>query len=482
LNKNNNSYPKYNVFIAPEAIALYCLILLSIIVLPLNFTGDRSDGIFHYLISKTALKHPHHFFDLWNKPVFTLIAMPFAQFGLKGMHFMNILIACLTGLILHKTAKRLNLNFPWLAFIFLLCTPVYFNQLYTAMTEPLFALHLTWIVYLYIDKKYASAAFFASLLPLTRQEGYLLIPVLLVLYAFTKKWRYIPQLFSGLLFYSLIGYVFMDDFFILINRNPYNGEELYGHGTFFHFFERSEIMFGILLEVLMLVGILISALRLRLLFSKNNFEGNQIGKKNVVTEFFLIAGYSVGFFMAHVIMWWKGIFSSYGLERVMACVVPLYVLLALRTVTSLYRIFKKRNSVKLSIMFGLVFSSASIWVLISRSSFPPKENIRYQELVLKDAAAWVMKNKVQYSKIYFGNPYNILLYDLNPKEQIDSDELMYAGEVSNMKDQSLIIWDSEFGPGTRFGKEKITSDSNAVFLKSFGFENYEVALFKKIKK
>ncbi|MFN6037655.1 MAG: hypothetical protein ACK452_04250, partial [Bacteroidota bacterium] len=61
-------------------------------------------------------------------------------------------------------------------------------------------------------------------------------------------------------------------------------------------------------------------------------------------------------------------------------------------------------------------------------------------------------------------------------------ELMYAGSVANMKNESLIIWDSEFGPGTRFPKEMISSDSSAVFLKSFGFNNYEVALFKKVGK
>ncbi|MFN6038408.1 MAG: hypothetical protein ACK452_08065, partial [Bacteroidota bacterium] len=265
--------------------------------------------------------------------MFTFIAMPFAQFGLKGMHFMNVLIAATTGLITAMTARKLQLSFPWLAFVILITAPVYFNQIYTSMTEPLFALHLIWIVYLFVEGKYASAAVFASLLPLTRQEGYLLIPVLFVLFLFTKKWKYIPHLFFGLLIYSFIGYIFLDDFFILINRNPYNGEELYGHGTFSHFFNRAEIMFGILLEILMIGGIVISLFRLKRLRNKKDTE-----KKEIVSEFFLIAGYGVGFFFAHVIMWWKGIFSSYGLERVMACVIPLYVLLAMRTITTMKNI------------------------------------------------------------------------------------------------------------------------------------------------
>ena len=471
-----------NRFLSFQAFAIYCFVILAVIVMPLNFTGDRTDGIFHYLISKTALKHPHHFFDLWNKPVFTLVAMPFAQFGFKGVHFMNILIASITGLLTALVARKLKLHFAWLAFFLLITTPVYFQQLYTMMTEPLFALHVIWIVFLYVDKKYASAAVFASLLPLTRQEGYLLIPVLFFVFLFSKKWRYIPHLFSGLLFFSFLGYVFQDDFFILINRNPYNGEDLYGHGTFTHFFERAEIMFGILLEVLMVTGILLSTFRLRLLFNRNKRSPTIYDKENIVTEFFIVAGYGVGFFIAHVIMWWKGIFSSYGLERVMACAAPLYVLLALRSINSLSEWLVKLTTAKTMRFTGLFFALTAILVLVSRSSFPPRENIRYQELILKDASQWVRKNNIQYDKIYFGNPYNIILYDLNPKEQIDSDELMYAGSVANMKEGSLIIWDSEFGPGTRFGKELITSDSNAVFLKSFGFDNYEVALFKKLKK
>ena len=459
-----------------QAISIYCLFILALIIIPLDFTGDRTDGIFHYLISKTALKHPIHFFDLWNKPVFTLIAMPFAQFGLKGMHAMNILIAATTGLLTAMTARKLQLSFPWLAFVLLLTTPVYFNQLYTSMTEPLFALHLIWIVYLFTDEKFASAAVFASFLPLTRQEGYLIIPIFLVLFMFNSRWRYIPHLFSGLVFYSFLGYVFLDDFFILINRNPYHGEDLYGHGTFSHFFERAEIMFGVLLEVLMIAGVLISLFRLKRLRNNEEFH-----KKEIVAEFFLIAGYGVGFFFAHVIMWWKGIFSSYGLERVMACVVPLYVLLALRTVTQLNGLLEKKINERYQNIFGYFIGIAAIIVLSSRASFPPRENLTYQEAVMKDAAKWIKENKISYRKIYFSNPYNILLYDLNPKEKIDSDELMYVGSVENMEKEALIIWDSDFGYVTRFGKDKIKSDSSTIYLKSFGYENFEVALFKKVK-
>ena len=79
----NRLAPKKYYFLSPAAFAIYAFLLLSVIILPLDFTGDRSDGIFHYLISKSALKNPNYFFDLWNEPVFTLIAMPFAQFGFK---------------------------------------------------------------------------------------------------------------------------------------------------------------------------------------------------------------------------------------------------------------------------------------------------------------------------------------------------------------------------------------------------------------
>jgi hypothetical protein len=460
-------------------IAIVFFIFLSVLILPLGFTGDRTDGIFHYLIAKTALKYPSYYFDLWGKPVFTLIAMPFAQFGIRGMHFMNILCAVLTAFLIQQSARKLKMNFTWLVYVLLLTTPVYFQQLYTMMTEPLFALFLAWIIYLYTHHKPASAAFFTSLLPLVRQEGYIMIALLFVIYLFKGYYRFLPHLVLGLLFFSFLGFVFQGDFFILINRHPYSGEDLYGHGTFLHFFERAEIMFGIFLEVAFVFGFF------HLLFhSKKYFSqrGNFSSEENHAFEsrFFVTAIFAVLFFMAHVIMWWKGIFSSFGLERVMACIVPALVFVALYAVNVWNDFFSIKNVIKARWILPLLIMVVAFLILFSRSFFPPKVNLTNHEAVLTDAYSWVKNNSIQYKKIYFSHPYNILLFDLNPKERTDSDELLYVGSPQNMDRQSLIIWDSDFGKMTRFGREMLLADTAVSVLKTFRADNYEVLVgYKK---
>ena len=452
-------------------------VLLSVVILPLDFTGDRTDGIFHYLIAKTALKYPSYFFDLWGKPIFTLTAMPFAQFGFRGMHFMNVLIATATAWLVFLTAQRLKFRHAWLAYFLVLLTPVYFQQLYTMMTEPLFALWLAWIIFLFVDEKPASAAVFASLSPLVRQEGYFLIVLMLFIYLWKGYYRFLPHLLLGLLLFSFLGFLFQGDFFILINRNPYNGEDLYGHGSFAHFFERAEIMFGVVLEVLFLVGcvlLMLEGMRLR-----KQLEAPIKTKHSYHSRLLLVAGFSVGFFMAHVVMWWKGIFSSYGLERVMACIVPAMAIVALNVIDCAGKFLENKKRKTVSIVAAVLIALTSMGVFFSRAFFPPRKQLTLHELVLTEAADWVKSNQISFKKVYFSHPFNILLYNLNPKERKDSDELMYVGQVQNMDSGALIVWDSAFGPTNRFEREQLSADRTVLVLKSMRTENYEVLICKK---
>ena len=81
---------------------------------------DTGDGIVHYQIARYSWKYPHLLLDLWGKPFFTLIASPFAQFGLKGMYVFQALNAAAISWFLFGIASKINLKYTWAipAFVF----------------------------------------------------------------------------------------------------------------------------------------------------------------------------------------------------------------------------------------------------------------------------------------------------------------------------------------------------------------------------
>ena len=76
--------------VKPEIIwTLISFVILSLINVQTNGTGDSGDSIKHFLYSKYAFDYPAFFFHHWAKPVFVLLSAPFAWFGFKGMIVFN---------------------------------------------------------------------------------------------------------------------------------------------------------------------------------------------------------------------------------------------------------------------------------------------------------------------------------------------------------------------------------------------------------
>ena len=59
---------------------------------------------------------------------------------------------------------------------------------------------------------------------------------------------------------------------------------------------------------------------------------------------------------------------------------------------------------------------------------------------------------------------------------------MYVPDATYITSGSYIVWDTEFGPGPdHWEKSKLDNDSTIQFLKSFKGENFEAAVYRKIK-
>ena len=74
---------------------IYLIIVTTIIIL-FEGTGRSGDSIHHYLFAKFAPLHPKLFFNHWAKPLYVLLASPFAQFGFIGVKIFNATVSMFT--------------------------------------------------------------------------------------------------------------------------------------------------------------------------------------------------------------------------------------------------------------------------------------------------------------------------------------------------------------------------------------------------
>jgi len=280
-------------------------------------TGDSGDSIHHYLFARYAPVHPALFFDHWAKPVFVLLASPFAQVGFVGVKVFNALVTGYTVFLTFKIAQILDLKNPVIAALIVIFAPLNFVLTFSGLTEPLFALFISISLYATLKDRYITAALILSFLPFVRSEGLIIIGVFGLYFLLKKAWKILPLLSIGHIVYSIAGYFVYHDFLWVFNKIPYaHLSSRYGSGKLFHFVEQLNYVIGIPIYILLCIGII-----------------SMIWKavqRNITLEsgLLVLLGF-LAFFVAHTLFWYLGIFNSMGLNRVFVGVIPLIAIIAL---------------------------------------------------------------------------------------------------------------------------------------------------------
>lgn len=422
-----------------SVLALLCIAFVIIVLLTqVDFAAGFNDGdsISHYRIAHWSWVHPMLFLDNWGKPLFTLLCSPFAQFGTTGGQIFNLLCCIASCWITYLLASKLQLRYAWLVPLFVAFAPVYYTTVVTVLTEILFGLVLVWSVYLVAREKYTFAAILVSFLPFCRSEGYLLLPLFALAFLLFKKYKDIPWLASGTLVYSIIDSFAHSDFLWVFHKNPYTagGENIYGHGTFTHFFDATKGLAGIPLTFAFIVGLLFC---IYALVKRRQAEPEN---KRTAILFILVFGCCLTYFMAHVIFWWKGLFGSFGMFRVMAAIMPLWAVGALFGINAFTDAIKFPTWLKL--LFALFFT-----VIVVQTPFkvfaPQKEDAVYAVLRRSLDA---FKPEYQQQHFYYTNPYTALYLHLD-MDATNSSVLKRSAGIAlskTIKKGSLIEWDSDF--------------------------------------
>lgn len=312
---------------------LFCLIA-GLSLLSEGYFGG-ADNISHYFISHYAFKYPHLFLSAWGRPVYTIISAPFALFGLQTVKLLNVMLGVATAWYAWRIAVMLKIHPAWPAMIFVCFAPLYFVMMPTALTEILFSFLAVISAYFFLKEKYIVAAILFSLLPFARSEGYLLIPIFLVALLWVRQLKAIPFLATGIIFFSLAGWICFGDILCLINRFPYPVN--YTHpiyhetGSLWHFFNRRNLIIGLPLEILFLAGV---AGMIRDLFSRDGSIRNNARLLGI-----LVFSPFLGYLALHSFLYWKAMGGSMGLERVMAAVLPLAAIVSLKGLCEVMKFF-----------------------------------------------------------------------------------------------------------------------------------------------
>lgn len=392
----------------------------------------------HFLYARWAYQNPNLLLDQWGKPFFTLVALPFAPFGLNGVYLLNFISTLGAAWLCYLTARKLGLRNPWLLIFLFGWQPIVFANVHSSLTEPSNALVLIFICYLFVSHKFIAATFIASFLPLIRSEGLILlisiVPYLLV----RGQLKLLPLLISGTLIFALFSAYISGEITYFFYHNPYIHHELHGRfdpgsGSFLHYVHEQRQITGILISILMMVSVVLIALYLKQRISrKTPSEVSQY----VLWLFFPLFG---SFFLAHSYIWYTGTMGSHGLLRVFVVVAPISAILAhyaLDRIMSL-NIRKLNQGLKfglMAIMFFLAFPGANFpypW------QFRPTISGYLGQPQLEKALDFITKQKLQ---------HHILIHQL-PELDVHLDLLNGHFAKDQSKAQSYYLWSIDKTPG-----------------------------------
>ncbi len=466
-------------------IALLFWITMLVIANTFSGTGDEGDSIMHYLYARAALKQPIYFFDHWAKPVYVLITCLPAQFGFKGIQIFNITIQAISIFITFRIAQLLHIKQAWLVALFLAIFPHQIIYALSGLTEPLFALTLMTILFLWLNQKQTIALLILSFLPFIRSEGLIVIVVFCIYLLIKKEQRRIPLLFVGHLIYTILGVLLYNKSigWTLI-ENPYAvGTTDYGKGPWDAFIVNMRYAVGIILYYVTGMGLLAG-----LAYSILKF----ILKKDVnfSLEFlFLIYGIAFSIFFFHSFAWYKGWFHSFGLIRVMVGILPLIALICAKFLNEIFQYLPNRKTTKIGflvVVLLLVFFN----FYKKKYAIPNKEvlSLNEDQQIQNEMAAYLNRHHSEYKTmpIYFAAPYISVALDMDYFDRKKHPDLN-VDYPNQLQKPAYLIWDDWYAPvENHVYLDDLSSRKDIKKIKSFskkenGYDKIRTTILFKIE-
>lgn len=436
---------------------IYFLLTAYLLVAALTFwlmdgTGDTGDGVTHYLFARYAPIHPELYFHHWAKPMFVLLASPFAQLGMRGVHVFNVLNTALTLLLTYRIAVALKLRNPLVVIVIMAFAPFYYIVTFSGLTEPLFALFTAAGIYYAVKERWLLSTLIFSFLPFVRSEGLIIIGVAGFFLLVQRQWKWIPLLMTGHVAYALAGWFVHRDLLWIFTKIPYaRMSSIYGKGTWYHFFERMFDVVGLGGYVLLVLGMIAIV-----------WQTVQ-GKVPRAVQVFAFLGFG-GFFVAHSLFWTLGIFNSMGLHRVFIGVMPMIGLIGLYGYNFVVEDLAGGRKALQYGLGGLLLGLVVAFPFIGNPSsihwqrdFMLDDN---QRVLDEQVAAWVKQHKAPDARVRFMPPYLYLAFEIDPFAT-GLDRNMSKTTADTLRPGDLLIWDNWYAV-VELEMSRASLDSNAT--------------------
>lgn len=287
---------------------------LATCILLTHATGE-GDSTLHFINARECISDSWtHALSSWSRPLFKALIIGPAWLGVR---WARLFIALLAALLVGQTiglARDLKLRRPLLAGFFLLAQPYTFFAAQDTLTEIPTALALYGALRLWMHRHHAWSCFIVSLIPTLRPEGHpfiVLWGVLLVLEARQQRsWR--PLLLAPLLSIGMVTWVAVcwlglgKPLFPFQTFWPMGGWG-YGSGPPWDYLVRFPWFTGSVLFPLFLIALI---------------RGWRRELTLVWVLWWLVLG-------LHSFLWWRGLFASAGLMRILVVTAPSTALLCL---------------------------------------------------------------------------------------------------------------------------------------------------------
>jgi hypothetical protein len=420
-----------------KIILLICLVYLFTISLVSEGLYGDTDSIVHYQFARFAFKYPGNFTDHWAKPLFTILCAPFAQFGFQGAIFFNILCGLFTAWFIYLIARKLNYKYALAVIPITLFAPTFMQTMLTSQVEILFALVLAAGVYFFLDKKHIASAIVISLIPFARTEGVMFLVIFLVAFLLIKKYRAIPFLLSGFIFFSIAGSFHYGSLLWFFTKMPYGpkGSAIYGSGDFTFYIYRLHLTLGWPLLLLALTGITFMIIKL--------FREDKPGfTYSWLTKYYLIPVSFFAFLFVHSFLWWKGMLGVSSSDRFMACIMPLGGIFALTGLNFILS-FKINNGWLKPLLIVLILGLI-IYYPYQVLEIPAK--LTYGTGEIKRAAQALERLDYKKKKVLYADPRLIFFLDEDPFT--NGEAFCYLPDPKKpelkMPDSALLVWDTQF--------------------------------------
>ncbi len=470
------------VYFSKEKSIWASLMLVSLVMIILAFvangTADDGDSVHHYLYARYAFQHPFNFFNHWAKPLFVMISAPFAQFGFTGMKLLNIAFLIIQLYCTIKIGEHFNIKRLWLIPIFALAAPMNVTHTLSGLTEPMFAAWFAVSTLLLLKNRTALAYMMFSFLPFVRSEGLIILCPLLLFALWRRDYLFLPFFAFGHVFMAVAGKPIHGEYGWVFNKMTYGVmESTYGHGSWDHFIINMPFIIGSTLCGLLILGLVGGFFRL---IGNGKWFTDQYARD----EAWVVYGMFLSYFAAHTIFWWKGMFNSFGMLRVILGIMPSILLICLNGVNILADLansfFPKAKKVGFAVLLILL-----CWSFDRQISWDQQFNLNRAQHAIDEASEAVLKkfpdkasNTYYVEAVYAALPLDLDIFDTHKTRAAWR---LYSGEP--IEPNSIVFWDEWFYafegrvPLLKLQNDKRLISMGAFDGKSTGGEGYKTHIF-----